>query len=447
MATYLRTVDRNHWIPDDAKPRKNARQRQFLLLSDVEEVFYGGAAGGGKTYATLIAAAQFVDVPGYSALLLRENFADLDRPQAWMQLAMQWWHKKASWNASARRWTFPSGATVSFGYLERDADAFQYDGGAYQFIAIDELTQHTEWRYRFMFGRMRRPAEGPLSQVPLRMRSTSNPGNKGHQWVKSRFIDSRTREPGAVFVPAKLDDNAGNLDVKKYRENQLAKLDPVTRRQREHGDWDAVAGGRFKAEWFKLRYTWRGTYLCLEGRPPIEFGRCVVFGTADFAASAKETADWTVISVWAVTPSMDLVWLDMARGHWELPEIVPEVRKLYDRWRLAYIAIEGGGTQKGGCSLVAREGYIVKEMNPSGTGGKLVRATPAIVHAESGKVWLPQGAPWLADAIAELVLFTGDEKKDAHDDIVDTIAYAALRLDKRADEKAGGQVPRVIGQR
>src|SRR5689334_8462761 len=80
LATYRQTVEENEWIPEDVRGRglsENAKQRQFLLMSDVREVFYGGAAGGGKSYATLIAATQFVDVPGYAALLLRENFGDL----------------------------------------------------------------------------------------------------------------------------------------------------------------------------------------------------------------------------------------------------------------------------------------------------------------------------------------------------------------------------------
>lgn len=133
----------------------------MLLLSDVMELFYGGAAGGGKTYATLIAAAQYVDVPGYSALLLRENFADLNQPGAWIPLSKLWWWKKAHWSGSDHRWTFPSGATITFGYLERDDSVYQYDTASYQFIAIDELVQHTEWRYTFMFGRIRGPLEGP----------------------------------------------------------------------------------------------------------------------------------------------------------------------------------------------------------------------------------------------------------------------------------------------
>ena len=147
----------------------------------------GGAAGPGKTVAILMAAAQYVDVPGYSALLLRENFADLGQPEAWVPLSKSWWMEKplgphgecAHWSATDHRWTFPSGATITFGYLQRDDDAYQYDTAAFQLIGIDELTQHSLWRYQFMFGRLRRPSAGPLSQVPLRMIVSSTAKSAG----------------------------------------------------------------------------------------------------------------------------------------------------------------------------------------------------------------------------------------------------------------------------
>ncbi len=426
VSTYLRTVDRNPWIPEHAKPRTNPRQRQFLLLSDVNEVFYGGAAGGGKTFATLIAAAQFVDVPGYAALLLRENFADLSQPQAWISLSKSWWLGKGpAWNASEHRWTFPSGATITFGYLERDDSAYQYDSAAYQYIAIDELTQHTEWRYRFLFGRLRRPLVGPLSQVPIRMRSASNPGNKGHGWVKRRFIDPKTRQPGAVFVPARLEDNAGNLDVEAYRRDSLSKLDPITRAQRELGDWDAIEGGRFKPEWFRY-YGRRGEILHLGDRY-VDVRPLTKFCTVDPAASESVAADWTVISTWAWFEGK-LLWLGCVRVKRDIPEIVPLIQQQVLRWRPGVVAIEAALSNRAVYQLACiAHSPVVPAMEVSPLGrDKLVRATPAIALAASGRLWLPSDDSEfpLEDVVAELTRFTGDAKKDEHDDIVDTLSYA-----------------------
>jgi hypothetical protein len=133
--------------------------------------------------------------------------------------------------------TFPSGAKLAFGYLETEADKFRYQGAEFQFIGFDELTQFTETQYRYLFSRLRRLENCP---IPLRMRSASNPGGVGHDWVKQRFL---TEGPsfGRVFVPALLEDNPF-LDQKEC-EKSLCELDPITRRQYRTGDWSARHGG------------------------------------------------------------------------------------------------------------------------------------------------------------------------------------------------------------
>ncbi len=461
VLSYRQTVDRNEWIPDYVKQglAANARQRQFLLLADVNEVFYGGAAGGGKTIATLTAAAQFVNVPGYSALLLRENFSDLGQPEAWIPVSKKWWYGKslaggkAEWSQSEHRWTFPSGATITFGYLERDDSVYQYDTASYQFIAIDELVQHTEWRYRFMFGRIRRPRVGPLATVPPRMRSASNPGGKGHLWVKSRFIDPATREPGAIFVPARLDDNAGNMDVDSYRRDSLAKLDPVTKARREMGDWDAVAAGRFSRETLtRQRYRLEGTTFHLPDRKRFDYGACSRFITVDPAATAegikkRGDPDYTVISTWAISPPgqgpRQLFWLDCHRFRAEIPEIVPQLQAAYSQWSPAFAAVEAVASNRAVLQLARRTGMAVREVNPRGLD-KLVRATPAMLMLESGRVWLPDRAHWLDQAVVELLSFAGDGK--THDDVVDTLSYACSLMDDM-DVNSPDHRPLTLGGR
>ncbi len=448
-------MDRNPWIPPEAKPRKNPKQRQFLALADVPEVFYGGAAGGGKTYATLMAAAQFVEVPGYAALLLRENFADLGQAGAWMPLSKSWWMGRAHWNAAEHRWTFPSGATITFGYLERDDSVYQYDSAQFSFIGIDELTQHTEWRYRFLFGRLRRPLEGPAASIPLRMRATSNPGNRGHSWVFKRFVDPRTRAPGAVFVPARLEDNAGNLDTESYRAVSLAQLDPITRAQREQGDWNAIAGGRFKREWLRY-YTRHGDGFNLGGKMVPAAEVVQRFLTVDPAASVPQTAksdpDYTAISAWALTRQGDLLWLGCLRLRVEVPDIIPRVAEQYRRHRAGMAYIEGGGPQKAVAQLARRweqPRLNVVEVPTAGRGDKLVKATPALNMAEAGRVWLParEADPVfpLEDVEAELLRFTGDEKKDGHDDVVDTLAMAGAAAEGRIAMQSHS-APYVVGR-
>lgn len=213
------------------------RQRAFLDLTCLEAL-YGGAAGGGKSDALLMGALQHVHVPGYAALLLRRTYADLSLPGAIMDRAKAWLIPKGiDWNDKEKRFTFPSSATLTFGYLDTERDRFRYQGAELQFIGFDELTQFPEQWYRYLLSRLRR-LKG--SEVPLRARGASNPGGLGHDWVRRRFVDAGERE-GRAFVPATLADNP-HLDAVSYRE-ALAQLDSTTRKQLLEGVWVRDGGG------------------------------------------------------------------------------------------------------------------------------------------------------------------------------------------------------------
>lgn len=218
------------FIPHQPTPPQTA-----ALLLQCREALYGGAAGGGKSDWLLMAALQYVDVPGYSAVLFRKKFADLAKPGALMDRAGAWLTGTAArWNEQKKQWRFPSGAVLSFGYLESPNDFRQHQGPEYQFVGFDELTQHEERHYRYLFSRLRRLAG---SEVPIRMRSASNPGDTGHAWVFRRFF-IEGRAMGRVFIPAKLEDNP-YLDLEEY-EKSLDELDPVLRAQLRHGDWSVI---------------------------------------------------------------------------------------------------------------------------------------------------------------------------------------------------------------
>lgn len=242
----LLTPRLNKYIPIEPTPTQAA----FLLL-DCREAMYGGAAGGGKSVALLAAALQYVDVPGYHALILRRTFAALELPEALIPLAHEWLQPTdAKWNESKHRWTFPSGATLTFGHLETELDKHKYQGAAFAFVAWDELTQFTATQYKYLFSRRRRNVTMEERGVPMRTRSASNPGGEGHEWVKQRFL-IEGKAKGRVFIPAKLTDNP-HLDVAEYRES-LAELPLVERTQLEEGDWETREPGEwFKREWFDI---------------------------------------------------------------------------------------------------------------------------------------------------------------------------------------------------
>jgi len=146
-----------------------------------------------------MAALQYVDVPGYAAILFRRTYADLALPGALMDRAHEWLDgTDAGWTEQTKTWKFPSGATLSFGYLENEADKFRYQGAQFQFIGFDELAQFTESQYRYLFSRLRRTTG---TSVPLRLRAASNPDGPGVSWMHQRFI-VEGKEAGRPFIPA-----------------------------------------------------------------------------------------------------------------------------------------------------------------------------------------------------------------------------------------------------
>lgn len=264
----LLTPKLTKYIPHTPTPKQAA----FLWLN-TEEAFFGGAAGGGKSDALLMAALQYVDVPGYNALLLRDTYANLVKPEGLLDRANEWLTPTdANWIGDMKAWSFPSGATVSFGYLDGPRDHFNYQGPAYQFVGIDEIVNIKEHQALYLFSRLRKktpesyiedilrlkkfddPTKEFLNKIyiqykniPMRFRSASNPPRleqleKG-AWVKTRYVDKTTRQRDIIYIPSKLEDNP-HLDEKEYRKS-LAKLDPITRKQLEDGDWDVHVQGRF----------------------------------------------------------------------------------------------------------------------------------------------------------------------------------------------------------
>lgn len=217
------------YIPHVPTPKQHA----FLWLA-VKEAFFGGAAGGGKSDALLMAALQYVDVPGYAAIIFRRSYTDLALPGAIMDRCQEWLaNADAKWNDNDKEFNFPGGSKLTFAYLSKPNDKYRYQSAEFQFIGVDEITQWPEDDYLYLMSRLRRPSKGPLSQVPLRARAAANPGGVGHVWVKKRFVDGSS--PDRVFIPSSLDDNP-HLDQESY-EQSLALLDPITHAQLRHGDW------------------------------------------------------------------------------------------------------------------------------------------------------------------------------------------------------------------
>lgn len=363
-----------------------------------------------------MAALQYVDIPGYHALLFRRTYADLALPGALMDRAHEWLDDtEAQWNEKEKTWTFPSGATLTFGYLEHEKDKYRYQSAEFQFIGFDELTQFSESQYEYLFSRLRRPEGYP---VPLRMRSATNPGGVGHEWVRQRFLVEGEKH-GRVFIPAKLEDNP-YLDRESY-ERSLERLDLVTRAQLRDGNWDIGPGGnKFRREWFEIVADY-----------PKDAEKVRYWDLAATEPKLGKDPDWTVGCLMAMKDGIFyIIDVKRIRGTPQRVEaLIKQTAQLDEKSTTIYIEQEPGSSGVNLIDHYRRKVLLGYSFYPDKvTGSKEVRANPLSAAAEAGNVKLVRG-PWISDFLQELETFPFG----AHDDQVDAAsgAFEKLANDRR----------------
>ena len=230
-------------------------QTQFLAASE-REVFYGGARGGGKSYAMLIDPLRYCHKENHRCLLLRRTMPELRDLINHSQRLYSRAFPGAKWREQEKEWRFPSGAKIEFGYAENMTDVLRYQGQSYTWIGIDELPQYPSPDiYNFLRSSLR--SVDP--NIPVYMRATGNPGNVGSQWVKEMFVDPidpntafniEISTPTGIkyitrrFIPAKLQDNPYLMQTDDYYA-MLSSLPEVQRKQFLNGDWDAFSNAAF----------------------------------------------------------------------------------------------------------------------------------------------------------------------------------------------------------
>lgn len=444
-------------LPTIWEPNPGPQTR--FLASTAFEVLYGGAAGGGKSDGLVVVPLRWIDNPAFNSLLLRRTFPALEEtlvPKS--QRIYRSTVSGADYNKASHLWTFPSLARVRFGYLDSDSDVDQYQGAEFQVVGFDELTQFTEFQYRYLLSRIRGTAG-----LPKRVRATTNPGGEGHEWVQKYWgpwlggpeWDGPRAAPGEVlyylnrddgefewvprdtpgalsrvFIPARLEDNP-KLDA-GYRE-QLNALDPVTRARLRDGNWliRAVAGVMFKRAWFKFcdavpsgfRKVRRWDLAATEESDPT-------------TGKPKNDPDWTVGVLGAGSPDPeteprdartiieDVVRLRASPG--EVEKTILATANLDGRDVEIHIPQDPGQAGKDQVRHYAAllRGFTCR-FEPE-SGDKVTRAGPWSAQVEVGNVYLVR-AKWNEPFIRVHEVFP---TKGEHDDDVDAASGVFASLSK-----------------
>lgn len=268
-----------------------AQEKQNLFhYSTADETLYGGAAGGGKSYAIIWDAVTFcLTNDKVSAAIFRRTYPELDKsviPDALKYVPANLF----TYNKSEHRFYFKNGSFIEFNHCEFDEDVRKYQSAQYDRMYFDELTSFSEYIYKFLQSRCRTTNPNVRPQI----KCASNPGNVGHVWVKRRFIDGavpfkdtvRTEEETqhtytTRFIPAKVYDNKYLMENDPGYVNRLKNLSPSERKMLLDGDWYAFDGQFFKEftysshviepfeiphHWTKIRcldWGYTNPYVCL----------------------------------------------------------------------------------------------------------------------------------------------------------------------------------------
>jgi predicted phage terminase large subunit-like protein len=399
----------SRYIPSDIKPMPS---QLAVLCLDNEEILLHGSGGGSKSWTCLMGALQWADHPLYSGLYLMKTFPQITQN---VRLMKGWLYGTgAEYNSQQKTFTFPEGGTLQFGNLD---DPMSYKGSQYQNIFFDELTRFNEDDYLFLFSRLRKSETNP---IPLRIMSATNPNDQGLVWVRNRFIDAETRDPGTLEVSFSYTTNS-YLDRKAY-ERSLDKMNPIERAQMRDGSWWV---GDEDAQ---LRYDWLKEKDYHVPDPKDRRVRVWDIASTEIS-SANRNPDFTAGALCSVRDGVFVIeHVEHFRGtarenERRIVECYKRDEETFGAPVPYYIEVGVGSAAKlAGDQLVrnAFSGMIVRVI--SSNIAKEVRMRPFASAAENGVVEIVKGK--YCKALGEEMVTFGKRVRSSHDDILDSISYA-----------------------
>ena len=227
--------------------RPNSEPQWAFFESRVKYTCYGGARGGGKSWAvTSKAAGGAYRWPGIHILIIRREYDEMENTliSPILKLLPKDTYK---YNKNSKIIDFANGSQIKFGNMPGYGAAVQgkYQGQSYDWLFMDEATNFTEEEFRGLAACVR-----GVNDIPKRIYLTCNPGGIGHNWVKRLFIDRKFRageDPEEyLFIKATVDDNVDLMKANPDYVKQLDLLPEDKRRAHRYGDWNALAGTFFE---------------------------------------------------------------------------------------------------------------------------------------------------------------------------------------------------------
>lgn len=264
------------------------RKQQRALLTPANEILYGGAAGGGKSYLARVASIIYsLEIPGLITYLFRRTFKEVlanhvYTPGGYLEMLKDLIDaKECVFSKSDYSFSFPeTGSRIQLAHSQYETDIYTHQGAQIGFLIIDEATHFTPQMIRFIRSRVRL---GSMN-VPDRWKGlfprilyTANPGGVGHHYFKSNFVDfgenqvfQAPEDEGSMkreYIPARLTDNKVlTLNDPDYQARLKGMGDPTIVNAMLEGDWDLLNTGGFSDVWrakyhvikpFTIPYTWR----------------------------------------------------------------------------------------------------------------------------------------------------------------------------------------------
>lgn len=424
-------------------------QTDFLTTS-ADVAIYGGAAGGGKSFALLLEALYHIKNSKFKATIFRRNAVQIKNQGAlWDESMALFGPLGATPREYILKWEFKSGMSVKFAHLEYDHSVFDYQGSQIPYIGFDELTHFTEKQFWYMLSRNR-----SMSGVPSYLRATCNPdceswvralidwwiGEDGLpikersgkirwflkrdeviNWADSReelvkeFACEPTDPKSFTFIPSRIYDNQILLQKDPGYLANLKALSRVDRLRLLEGNWNVrvTAGSMFRREWYEVIDT-------------IPSGFIAVVRYWDRAATkpsdTNKDPDWTRGLKLYKYPNGTFVVGDLKSCR-DTPLKVEQLVRATASQDSNRVRIFGeqdpGSAGVADAQAFARmlQGYEVRIAKP--TQDKVTRAKPVSAQSEAGNIKVLR-APWNAEFFSELENFP----EGNHDDIVDVLSGA-----------------------